>query len=69
MGDQRSGKIFYNRLDKQSYHMLIIKSDFLIFHEITSGPFDKNKTIFPKWAPIFFDKKFYAKKIKEFNTL
>ena len=51
MGDQYSGKIFYNKLDKPYYHMLIIRSDFLVFHEITTGPFAKNKTIFPDWAP------------------
>jgi len=68
MGDQRSGKAFYNRLDKPSYHMLIIKSDFLIFHEITNGPFDKSNTIFPDWAPIFFDKDFYKQKIDQFKN-
>ena len=51
MGDQYSGKIFYNKLDKPYYHMLIIRSNFLVFHEITTGPFAKNKTIFPDWAP------------------
>ena len=69
MGDQHSGKIFYNRLDIQSYHMLIMKSDFVVFHEVTNGPFNINKTIYPDWAPIFFDKNFYSKKIKKFNTL
>ena len=69
MGEFSSGKIFYNRLDIQSYHMLIMKSDFVVFHEVTNGPFNINKTIYPDWAPIFFDKNFYSKKIKKFNTL
>ena len=69
MGDRLSGKIFYNRMDKPNYHMLIIRSDYLVFHEITNGPFDINKTIFPDWAPIFFDKNFYTKKMEKFNTL
>ena len=68
MGDKSSKKVFYNRIDTPSYHMLIIKSDFLIFHEITNGPFDINKTIFPDWAPTFFDKTFYAKKIEKFKA-
>lgn len=51
MGEKVSGKVFYNRIDKPKYHMLIIRSDYLVFHEITNGPLDRSKTIFPDWAP------------------
>ena len=66
MGDPTTSKPFYHRLNNPIYHMLIIKTDFLVFHEITEGPFIKSNTIFPKWAPIEYDKKFitslYSKK-------
>jgi hypothetical protein len=60
MGDSTTKKPFYHRLNKPIYHMLIIKTDFLVFHEITEGPFIKSNTIFPEWAPIEYDKNFIA---------
>ncbi|EKD26221.1 MAG: hypothetical protein ACD_79C01302G0002 [uncultured bacterium] len=51
MGDINTGKYFYYRLPDSIYHTLIIKSDFLFFHETTNGPFNKLKTQFPEWAP------------------
>jgi cupin fold WbuC family metalloprotein len=58
MGDPSSGKRFYFRLNQSIYHMLLIKTDFLVFHEITEGPFIRGKTVFPEWAPQEYDKKF-----------
>ncbi len=58
MGDLSTGKLFYHRLNKPIYHMLIIKSNLLLFYEITEGPFIKSNTIFPEWAPADYDKKF-----------
>ncbi|MGK7925088.1 MAG: WbuC family cupin fold metalloprotein [Spirulina sp.] len=52
MGDLGSGKRFYYRLSEPIYHMLIIRSDFLVFHESTEGPFLREKTVFPEWSPI-----------------
>lgn len=51
MGDYRSGLKFYQRLSKSYFHTLIIKSKILVFHEITSGPFKREDTVFPPWAP------------------
>lgn len=51
MGDLNSGKIFYHRLSEPIYHTLFIRTDFLIFHESTEGPFIREKTAFPDWAP------------------
>jgi cupin fold WbuC family metalloprotein len=51
MGPQNSGKIFYQRLSDAIYHTLIIQTDFLVFHEITEGPFLRGDTAFPDWAP------------------
>ncbi len=51
MGDLNSGKLFYYRLSEPIYHTLLIRSQFLVFHEITEGPFLREKTVFPDWAP------------------
>ena len=45
------GKKFFHRMEKPIYHTLLIHSDFLVFHEITEGPFITNSDIFPEWAP------------------
>ena len=58
LSDRSTGKPFYHRLNKPIYHMLIIRSDFLVFHEITEGPFIQNDSIFPEWAPKEYDKDF-----------
>ena len=52
MGEYESGKMFYNRLCLSVYHMLLIQSEYLIFHEVTEGPFILENTVFPSWAPI-----------------
>ena len=51
MGDYASGKPFFYRMATPTYHTLIIRSDLLVFHETTDGPFDKKDTIFAPWAP------------------
>lgn len=51
MGAADSGRVFYQRLSDEIFHMLIIRSDFLVFHEVTEGPFQRNTTVFPDWAP------------------
>lgn len=51
MSDYVSGQDFYYRLPGSYYHTLLIRSDLLIFHETTSGPFDRSETIFAPWSP------------------
>ena len=51
MGPQNSGKAFYQRLSDAIYHTLIIRTEFLVFHEITEGPFVRGNTVYPEWAP------------------
>jgi cupin fold WbuC family metalloprotein len=50
LGDYESGKSFYYRVPESVYHSQIFKQNTL-FHEATKGPFDKNDTVFPIWAP------------------
>jgi cupin fold WbuC family metalloprotein len=52
LGATDTGKIFYQRLPEEIYHMLIIRSELLVFHEIIEGPFLRESSIFPDWAPV-----------------
>ena len=51
MGDYASGKTFYYRMAAPTFHTLLIRSEVLVFHETTNGPFDRSATIFAPWAP------------------
>ncbi|MBK8759916.1 MAG: WbuC family cupin fold metalloprotein [Sulfuritalea sp.] len=51
MGDYASGRTFYYRMAVPVFHTLIIRSDVLVFHETTNGPFDRSDTVFAPWAP------------------
>ena len=42
---------FYYRMNTEIYHMLVVRSEFFIFHEVTLGPFDRLSTVQPDWAP------------------
>jgi len=52
MGSPDTGQVFYHRLSLPIYHMLIIRTEFLVFQENTEGPFLRNNTVFPDWAPV-----------------
>lgn len=51
MGAYESGLGFYYRLSEPVYHTLLIRSDVVVFHEATGGPFNREETVFPPWAP------------------
>ena len=51
MGDYSTARNLYYRLSDPYYHTVLIRSDFLVFHETTDGPFDRSKSIFAPWAP------------------
>jgi cupin fold WbuC family metalloprotein len=51
MGDYASGRTFYFRMSNHVFHTLIIRSDVLVFHETTNGPFERKDTVFAPWAP------------------
>lgn len=56
MGDFASGKPFYYRMEAPIFHTLIIRSEVLVFHETTNGPFKRSDTVFAPWAPEDSDK-------------
>lgn len=51
MGQFGFGGKFFIRLDRPSFHTLLIRSEFLVFHETTNGPFDRKDTVFAPWSP------------------
>ena len=51
MGDLNTGKRFYYRLSSPLFHTVIPQTEFVIFHEVTNGPFDRKETVYAKWAP------------------
>lgn len=51
MGDYLSGKTFYYRIADPLYHTLLIRSEVIVFHETTNGPFERSDTLFAPWAP------------------
>ncbi len=51
MGDYLTGLTFYFRISDPHYYMPIPRSDFLVFEEITNGPFNDSHTVFAPWAP------------------
>ena len=51
MGDYESGRNFFYRLPPSHFHTLIIRSEVLVFHEITNGPFNPDHTVWANWAP------------------
>lgn len=51
LGDYRSGRNFYCRIPESVYHTFVIKSDIIVIHESTPGPFRREDTLFAPWAP------------------
>ncbi len=51
MGDYSTGRKFFYRLADPHYHTLLIRSEYVVFHEITNGPFNRADTIFAPWSP------------------
>lgn len=51
LGEYHSGHEFYCRVPKNVYRMLVPKTDFVLYHEIRLGPFNKADTVFAPWAP------------------
>lgn len=51
LGGVSTGKNFYYRLSDSLFHTLLIRSDFLVVHEVTNGPFVAHETILAPFAP------------------
>src|SRR3989338_2671222 len=51
LGNYSSGRQFYCRIPESVYHTFIIRSDIIVIHESTPGPFRREDTVFASWAP------------------
>ncbi len=51
LGPYGSGRTFYYRIASPEYHTLLLATPHLLFHEATLGPFRREETSFPDWAP------------------
>lgn len=56
---------FFYRLDTQRYHTIVVRSENIVFHEVTNGPFVRNATEYASFAPVegFGDVEAYRKKL------
>jgi cupin fold WbuC family metalloprotein len=67
MGPFSSGRTFFYRIADPLYHTLLIRSDVLVFHEATTGPFRREETSFAPWAPDESDPAAVASFLKSVN--
>ena len=44
-------KSFFVRVPKEIYHTIIMRSEILVMHEVTPGPFVREDTVWAEWAP------------------
>jgi cupin fold WbuC family metalloprotein len=51
MGDHATERTFYYRLSDPHFHTPLIRSEIVVFHETTNGPFRREDSIFAAWAP------------------
>ena len=65
MGDYQSGDSFYQSTSANTYHGLFIHSDWLVFLEITKGPFIIEETLYANWSPLSDNQKTGLKYIEE----
>lgn len=67
MGDVASGRPFYHRMDRPSFHTMLIRSEWLVFFEVTRGPFDRKDNIPAPWSPPDADEAAVAEFIKDLD--
>lgn len=51
LGEFASGRHFYYRLADPLFHTLLIRSEQVVLHETTNGPFKKEDAVFAPWSP------------------
>ena len=52
IGDASTARPYFFRVRHSDfYHSLIVRSDFLLYHESATGPFRKSDTLVAPWAP------------------
>jgi cupin fold WbuC family metalloprotein len=51
LGIPGSDRQFFYRLSESKFHTIIIRSDYLVVHEVTNGPFSKKDSVLASFAP------------------
>lgn len=51
IGPYKTNKCWYMRINESVYHMLIVRSKHILFHEVTTGPLNPAQTEFADWSP------------------
>lgn len=51
LGVLGSGKSPFYRLSESLFHTVVVRSDILVMHEVTNGPFVKDQTVLALFAP------------------
>lgn len=51
MGNLSSSNAFHRKISSNRYHSIVIKSDYLVFLEVTTGPFDPLDAAVAPWSP------------------
>jgi len=55
LGDRTTGRDFYNRVPAFAWHSMIMRSERIVIHEATPGPFYREDTEWAEWSPGFDD--------------
>lgn len=55
LGDRTTGKNVFVRVPSGIYHTIIMRSEYLIIHEATPGPFSRAHTLWADWSPLDSD--------------
>ena len=51
LGAKGTGKNLFYRLSNSEFHTILVRSEFLVLHEVTDGPFERDKTVWACFAP------------------
>lgn len=51
LAHRKNGASFFYRISEPIFHTLVVKSEFVVLHEITNGPFNEGEAIFGTFAP------------------
>lgn len=51
LGAYNSDRQFYCRVPASAWHTIVMKSERLVIHEVTPGPFVRTDTVWAPWAP------------------
>ena len=69
LGEHASGRPFFYRLSESYYHTVIPTSDVVVFHEATSGPFDRKDNVPAPWSPAEDDERAMEKYMARLHEL